>query len=291
MGLFNRKPKMNTSTVYENIINEINDNEAEQEVEPEIGTYQLTDEDISVNYINNNILSEDNKEVLNVMDTDTILSYKYQYMDNVKVINILNYVNSIGNDTFKECTNVNTINFTAPIKGLCLGNNTFANCNKLENINFNGSFSAIGECCFEHCENLKSINLAGVDTIPDNAFLFNISLTDVIITNVQYIKPGAFMYCKSLSDINFKSCYNLLSIGAFAFSNCNLHTIIIPSTVKLIEGYAFEDNFNLTDVYFENNTRIQLEDDIFKHCDNVTIHTTNKYIISYCKENNIKYVT
>lgn len=293
MGLFSRTPrtpKITNEEILSKVIEETDNEDTEIE---EIGTYQLTEEDISINYINKNILSEDNKEVLNVMDIDNIPSYKYQYMDNVKIINILNYINSIGNDAFKECENVTTINFTAPIKGLCLGNNTFANCNKLESINFNGSFSVIGDNCFAHCNNLKSINLSGVDTIPINAFMFNTNLSNVIITNAQYIKSGAFMYCKSLENIKFKSCYNLLDIEAYSFSNCNLHTVTIPPTVRFIDGYAFEDNFNLTDVYFEHsvNAKIELGDNIFNHCDNVIIHTNNKCIIDYCKQNRLNIDT
>jgi len=288
MGLFNRK---SVDKYKETLSNAVDDIIEEQHEEPEIieqGTYQPTEEDISVEYINNNILSEYNKDVLNVMDIETISDYKYQYMDKVESINILNYVNNIGNDSFKECINVKNINFTAPVKDLSLGNNTFYNCCNLENFNFKGSFSNIGENCFAHCENLRSINLVGIDTVPNNAFLFNTSLSEIVIVNVQYIKAGAFMYCKSLTDINFGSCHNLLSIDAYAFSGCNLSKITIPDTVKEIGDYVFEDNFNLTDVYFEGKSNILLGDDIFKHCDNVTIHTNNNNIIEYCKKNIIR---
>lgn len=288
MGLFKKKSIDIDKETLSNFIDDI----PEKQEEPEIieqGTYQPTEEDISVEYINNNILSEYNKDVLNVMDIETIPNYKYQYMDKVESINILNYVSNIGNDSFKECSSVKNINFTAPVKGLSLGDSAFSYCTKLENFNFKGSFSNLGENCFAHCENLRSINLTGADTIPNNAFMFNTSLSEIVIVNVQYIKAGAFMYCKSLTDVNFDSCHNLLSIDAYAFSGCNLSKITIPSTMREIGDCAFEDNFNLTDVYFDIKSNILLGDDIFKHCDNVTIHTNNKYIIDYCIKYSLQY--
>lgn len=257
----------------------------------EYGTYQLTDEDISINYINNNILSEDNNDILNVLDIDYIDDYKYKYMDKVTVINLLSYVSNIGKESFSFCEELTDFNFTAECDNLTINDFAFQYCYKLKHFNFKGNISKLGQGAFSNCKCLESINLTGLDIIDMNAFLLANSLSNVIMPDVEIIKSGAFLFCKSLSNINLQASTKLHTIESFAFSGCNLQKLTIPNSVRYIHGYAFENNFNLTDVYFETNkdSIIDLGEDIFKNNKNVIIHTQNKDIVEYCKKFKYNY--
>ena len=248
--------------------------------------YRDTEEDISINYININMNSDLNKqEVANLIDTDSIPDYKYKYLDNVKVINLLNYIDNIGKESFKHCTNLEKIILAANPDNLIINNGAFENCISLKEFIFEGKFKYIGENAFSNCASLEKINLNGLTVVESNCFLLDFALKEVTMTSVTDINPGAFLGCKSLDNI--KLCDNLNCIDSFAFSNCGLTELHLPKSLKCINGYAFEDNFKLKDVYFEHDTLddIDLGTEIFKHCSNVYIHTKNKKVIDYCKNN------
>lgn len=249
--------------------------------------YRETEEDISIEYVNTNMTSKLNEqEVVNLVDTDSIPDFKYKYLDNVKVINLLNYINKIGKESFKHCTNLEKIIFTADVDDLEISNNAFENCISLKEFVFNGKFKSLGESVFSNCAELEKINLNGLRTITTNCFLLDFALTEVIMPSVTAINSGAFYGCKSLKEINLGN--SLKCIDSFAFSNCALTELHLPKSIKCINGYAFEDNFKLKDVYFEHNPEddIELGVYIFHHCKDVCIHTNNKNVIEYCKANN-----
>lgn len=275
---------INSTNTDLNISDTLQDNSVEEH-----GSYQLTEEDIAINYINNNILSDKNNGVLNVTDIDYIDDYKYQYMDKVEAINLLHFIQKIGKSSFKECSTMTKFTIIPPVNDLIISDSAFEYCSNLQQFNVNGNISMLGENAFAHCSNLESIILNGLKEIAPNAFLFNSKLKTVQMPNVTHIGAGAFQYCSSLND--FGRCVNLREIDSFAFSNSGLSKLIIPSSIMYIGGYAFENNFNLTDVYFEtNNTQIDLGDDIFKNNKNIVIHTQNKSIIDYCKKYKYNYV-
>ena len=247
-----------------------------------------SNEEMSVSYINNNILSEDNTDVLTVLDIENIEDYKYQCMDKVITVNLINRINYLGNSSFAFCESLKDFNFVTPVDNLIIDNYCFRDCFNLTNFNFKGQITKIGSNAFSNCKKLKTINLESLTSISDNTFLFNMSLNNIKIPNVKIIECGAFMYCRSLQNIDLSICSKLKEIHSYAFSSCDLHTLHIPRNVELIDGYVFEENYNLIDVYFDHTDKdnIEIGNDIFKECKNVIVHTTNKTIIDYCKEFN-----
>ena len=245
-----------------------------------------TEENIAIDYINNNMNSPLNEqETVNIMDSGNIPDYKYKYLDGVKFINLLGYVEAIGKETFNHCTHLEKLVIASNTDNLTIGKGAFENCIGLKEIDFKGKYSFIDENAFSNCSALEKINLSGLTTIKPNCFLLDFDLKEVNATSVINIEAGAFLGCKSLETFHFSK--SIKFIDSFAFSTCGFKELHLPKSVKVINGYAFEDNFELKNVYFEHNadSEIELGAEIFKHCKNVVVHTKNKSIIDYCNKN------
>lgn len=94
----------------------------------------------------------------------------------------------------------------------------FQNCFKVQEVIIPGSVKSIGEGAFHNCISLQSIKL------PD-------SLT--------VIADQTFAGCTSLEKIEFGS--NIREIGNWAFSGSMITRDMIPDTIELISGLAFEN--------------------------------------------------
>ena len=81
-----------------------------------------------------------------------------------------------------------------------------------------------------------------VTKIGDFAFSFNTGITSVVIPlSLQEIGDGAFQGCTKLSSVTFRMT-KLLSIGDAAFEGCSsLGSITIPATTKKIGAWAFAE--------------------------------------------------
>ena len=127
---------------------------------------------------------------------------------------------------------------------------------------------------FAECASLKTVNLPdGVETIGDEAFYACTALAQIDIpSTVTTIGGGAFKGCAGLSDpVSLK---NVTSIGWEAFENCGLtgvtlsdklarislgafkgsglKAVVIPASVRVIDGEAFRGCAALTTVTMES---------------------------------------
>lgn len=94
-------------------------------------------------------------------------------------------------------------------------------------------------------------------------------LSNVNLSNVQYIDEQAFTNCK-LQDINLPEICRYIGVGAF--QNNELSVLQIPESVKTIESEAFANN-PITEVYFFGKTPPTLRDDtVFSKGGNGTLH-------------------
>ena len=291
MGLFNMLNKSKTKSENKEHPNKgIPKNE--DALEPVHMDLSLTEILYNSNdYAARNILAENNKDTLNILDTDSIPDCKYKYMDNVITMNVINYISAIGKESFRNCDSLQSFTIIPPLDNLIIDDFAFCEDRNLTYFNCpNITFLKLGKSAFSGCHSLKSIILNGLKEIEENTFLLNTSLDKVDIQTVTSIKNGAFQQCNSLKHIDFSN--NLKNIDSFAFCNCDLEELTFPSSLQFIGGYAFEDNFNLVHVYFEhtNDDNIELGSNIFNHCKNVIIHTDNDYIYNYCKENDYNVV-
>ena len=88
----------------------------------------------------------------------------------------------------------------------------FNGCTKLKDITFGRGFCSIGSNAFKGCTNLKTVNPNSSGTV------------------VTSLGSNAFSGCQSLSEVNFTTS-TFTSIGSYAFYNCPLEKVYLPSTL------------------------------------------------------------
>lgn len=197
-------------------------------------------------------------------------------------ISIPESVSDIGANAFRACTSLATVNLPEQITAIKYG--TFHGCSTLKTISIPSGVELIDDYAFYYCRNLQDLQLPSALTqIGEYAFCTcNLLRTVTIPEGVKSIGQRAFESSKSLAKIAlpssleeigagiFKGCTSLLSID---LSSSNTHFIVedgvlldinkttliccpggrkgkyeLPSTVKVIEEYAFYNCKGLTSI-------------------------------------------
>ncbi len=97
---------------------------------------------------------------------------------------------------------------------------------------------------------LEKVDLGGVDTIDDMAFVMSKSLKDIDLSGVSLIGPRAFAYCESLTEIDISS---VKSMDQLAFAFCSGLTSVHTGDETPIGPYAFYDCYNLVEIELNGN--------------------------------------
>lgn len=157
-------------------------------------------------------------------------------------------------------------------KGQC-----FFGCKNLESVTLpnNENFDEIYSFTFAHCSKLKSIHIpASVYDIDEGAFIYS-GLEEITFeenSNLEKIDTGAFRGTL-LRTIDLPK--GVFSIGAFAFADCSLESIILPESVK----YNFQKGVFSGCAKLVSATVPYLTDNLFGYCyllKNITIRNTTK---------------
>ncbi len=179
---------------------------------------------------------------------------------------IPNYLTTIGNGAFFDCTGLTSI--TIPNNVTTIGNSAFYGCTKLTSITIPNSVTTIGNGAFNNCTGLTSITIPNnVTTIGHTAFSYCTGLTSVTIpNNVTTIGDYAFYGCTKLTSITIPN--SVTTIGYSAFFGCTgLTSVTIPNSVTTIGGEAFNGCTNLKKVIYcgtrKEYDEIYLEDKIY----------------------------
>ena len=185
-------------------------------------------------------------------------------------INIPDTVTSIGAEAFYGCSSLQSIELFENVTSI--GDRAFSGCENLDLVRISCN-TDLGECIFEDCTGLRSVelpgNLSGIDlALPAECSIKCLSIaedsTEINFENNSYnlvkeleevyipesvIKIGdnAFYGASRLTEIRIPN--EVTSIGNSAFAACEmLSEINIPDTVTSIGWHAFEDCTSLTDV-------------------------------------------
>ncbi|MDD6272501.1 MAG: S8 family serine peptidase [bacterium] len=203
---------------------------------------------------------------------------------------------SIGDYSFYNTFSLSIINLYSSAS---IGQYAFYGSGILE-VNFSYNLEVINESAFENCKRLEYVGF-NTGRIEKKAFWASGIETISISDRLEYIAEDAFAYTPMKSSSNggnqgtgnYKAVYNLgivelstnkliigftdaigasntmitediTEIGNYAFTgNNNLNKITIPANVTKIGAHAFEDCYQLSDVYMLGNT-INFENDTFK---------------------------
>ena len=82
-------------------------------------------------------------------------------------------------------------------------------------------------------------------------------------TGLDYVGGSWFVNCSNLTDIALPS--TIKRIGGYAFQNCDLREIEIPAAVENIEEYAFSNNVHMKTVRCLSSTPATLGKDVFEY--------------------------
>lgn len=204
---------------------------------------------------------------------------------NLYKITLPQSIKSLGSEIFYDCRALKSIDIPASVKTLPASG--FYNCISLTNIMLPNSIKTIEFNCFYGCTGLLYINLPeSVETISASAFEKS-GLTEITIPDaVTVIEYSVFYGCTNLEKVEFGT--NVKTIGSNALSQCpKLLSITIPSSVRDIENYAF-DNSGLSNVTIEYGVQ-RLGTWAFYNCDNLTsitlpnsVYEIGDEVFGYC---------
>lgn len=175
-------------------------------------------------------------------DLTVIEKSMFYRCDNLEKVQLPENLISIEDEAFIQCENLKSIQIPEKVQNI--GNKTFYICSRLKHVSIPETVQTIGSQAFGVCSNLTAI------TIPKN-------LTE--------IKDGTFSNCTKLKSLNWEDL-QVQTIGARAFYECSFTDIILPKTVKRVDGSAFERNRKLESIKITGE-EITLGELVFFLCD------------------------
>lgn len=204
----------------------------------------------------------------------------------------------IGENAFKECTNLRSISFPEKSSFRYIGYYAFGKCTSLTEIVIPNNVDSIAEFAFQGCSNAVSISLPKTLRILDKYVLSmmpcikNIQLPD----SLQAIKEGVFWQDFGLESIIIPA--NVKEIGMSAFKECsNLSFLNFEDGKDPIYKYAAtaaEEFSSVKKLYLGRNIKpIGYYINFLYNIENVTNLIVGKYVsdITWVKTSNLSEVT
>lgn len=141
-----------------------------------------------------------------------------------------------------------------------------ADCPNLESVKLPKNLHDLSLKCFENTPKLKSI------TLPDSlAYISSSAFVGSSIESVKIPKKVHSIYENAfentvINSVEFEKGSKLETIDKSAFKGCsNLKSIVIPASVTTIGAYAFSGCTNLTSVTFEEGSKLETLNQLFKN--------------------------
>ncbi len=164
-----------------------------------------------------------------------------------------------GSDTEVQVTDI-----IDGFKVTAIGERAFYGNETVEKVVAPSTVTSIGSEAFSGAKKLRNISMKGLVKIGEQAFSGCTSLNNLLITeSLKEIGARAFYGCSALQDLNY--IYNedytvrssLERVGAFAFKNTKIDTILIPESLKTIGENAFASMKLQAIVFYEGVETIE----------------------------------
>ena len=169
--------------------------------------------------------------------------------------NIAVYTKNIPGNTFKNCTNLQSVSLG---NAESVGDNAFENCNSLDTILYGDRIKVISNSAFKDCHSLNNLAFSNnATTIGDNAFENCYALKAIIVpSTVKSIGNSAFKNCNSLEEIALPFINKFSDLFGTSSNQIplTLKKITIDGNTK-IPKEAFKDCYNLTEIIISKNVK------------------------------------
>jgi hypothetical protein len=199
----------------------------------------------------------------------TLGQFIFEENSSLLSFNIPASVNSISTNMFSKCYNLSSINVDPASATYSSNNGILFTKNgetlllfpyTLTSYNVPNTIISIGQEAFYNRINLTTITFqqnSQLEIIDIIAFKECTNLTSVIEipSSVKDIY-SSFNNCPNLASVTFQSPSQITTIRAGTFYNCGLTSIIIPSSVQIIEYFAFGNCASLASVRFDGDIPI-----------------------------------
>jgi hypothetical protein len=236
----------------------------------------------------NYIMDENEPPFLKVLDLgDCIMEGKavlgeFTYYSKLEEVILPKNLENTSNDfegTFQESVLLTKVVFPDTLKEI--GHGTFICCEKLDNVNLPEKLETIGGLAFSGCKSLKSIIIpANLFEIGGSAFQHCESLEKFEIDeqNTHFTVIDGVLFSKDKTKLISFPCGNknqnyivpngvkIICDGAFAGSK--IRNITFPSSLEVIEGWAFRGCDYLETLYIPDSV-IEIGELAFEFCDNI----------------------
>lgn len=139
----------------------------------------------------------------------------------------------------------------------------------VKNVTLPSTVKTIEYQAFHWTDNLKNISIpSSVESIGAEAFYGDDAIQSLTLQEgLKYIKYRAFYQCTGLTYINIPS--SVTELGSQAFSETNIASITIPSSVKSLDNGLFHKCKNLTSVILSEGLTT-IETCAFESCSGLT---------------------
>lgn len=182
---------------------------------------------------------------------DGICQFEFSDCNALKKIILPSSLKSIGRYAFKDCTNLQSVEFSSD--SIDMENSVFCGCTRLYEVKLPEKLVKIPNSTFYGCKNLQNCEIpSGVNEIDSAAFSGCAALKEITIpSTVTKIGAWAFENCKKIQNIELPS--GLLEIADATFEGCELlYKIVLPSQLVKIGNRAFYQCVFLQHVEFPN---------------------------------------
>ncbi len=166
-------------------------------------------------------------------------------------------------DSFLTSTKISSI--TIPISVTSLGVQCFRNSSVLTYITIPISVTSLGAQCFQDCSVLTSIIIPSSVTFIERSCFRNCSeLTFITLSStITSIENELFDSCSKLSSVTIP--ISVKSLGYRCFNTCALTSITIPSSVTSIGSQCCRGCSALTQVIFDDPSKINVPITLMLH--------------------------
>lgn len=220
-------------------------------------------------------------ESVDIYERDTIPEFCFAECANLKTVNILNDLVSVGYGAFCECPVLENVSFAKVER---IENQAFYDCPSLKQVALPNSEFTLGEYAFFECDSLEKIVL-GKETKLLSAFgpIFkNTSLTtfEVDGENPYYKVEGNLLLNKAgdtivyaASGVDFGDYVvpeTVTTISSSAFAGAKINSLTVVGDLTIGE-YAFADSQTLTAVTFPQDKQIVILPHAFNLSSNLAV--------------------